>query len=152
LVAMFCLPYLQIWLKGRGTTHPQLMKWQEWFASYPPSLKLWCVLYNCFPMFILLLLAPNVFMFDHYSPLRLEKYHKFLQGKQLCNPCLTLVVSNHLEIYLLMLFPFENSSSCIDLRIDESIFVWPWNCQGHQSWLQERGILSCLTLWVGWWK
>jgi hypothetical protein len=56
-------------------------------------------------------------MFDHHSPLRLEKYHKFLQGKQLCNPCLTLVVSNHLEIYLLMLFPFENSSSCIDLEL-----------------------------------
>jgi hypothetical protein len=93
LVVMFYLWYLQIWPRGGGTTHLQLMKWQEWFASYPPSLKLWCVLYNCFPMFILLLLAPNVFMFDHYSPLRLEKYHKFLQGKQLCNPCLALVVS-----------------------------------------------------------
>jgi hypothetical protein len=28
LVAMFCLLYPQIWLKGKGTTHPQLMKQQ----------------------------------------------------------------------------------------------------------------------------
>ncbi len=81
-------------------------------------------------------------------PLRLKECCKFLQGKQPCNPSFTLTDPNHLEVYLLMLFPLWNFNSCITSKIDKSILLWPWNLQMHCVWHEEQKILSCPAPWV----